>query len=154
MAGFDDPIEMDTAGVVLIGAVDIDNVRSVAFATDWSRDTEVRTVFQGKTRVRGSGLLSITVTLELYDDNTTNGNYKAFRIGHSSGIGTTITIRPLGTGAGLPELVLNPAVDQYGMDLIDAPWNAQSAENKPYVECTLTWEGDFTEQPAWAAQSA
>lgn len=154
MAGFDDPIEMDSDGEVLIGAVSLDNVRSVSIAWDWSRDSEVRTVFQGKNRVRGDGLLTATVTIEMYQDNTTTDNWNAFRIGHSTGIGTTITIRPLGTGAGLPELILNPAVGAYGMDLIDAPFSAQSAENKPYVEVSMVWEGDFTEQPAVTAQSA
>lgn len=152
MAGFDDPIEMDSDGVVLIGATDLDNVRSVQIAPNWERPKETRTVFQGKQSVYGDGLLTLTVTMELYDDSTVTDNLKAFRIGHSTGIGATITIRPLGTGNGLPELILNPATN--GMDLIGGNWNAQSAEGKPYVEGSMVWEGEFTEYPAWTAQSA
>jgi len=151
---FDDPISMQESGVVLIGAVALDNVYEVQIEDDFQEEVEERAVFGEVRKVYGATSYGLRVTLRLYQDNTTTDNLHAFRVNHSTGIGATITIRPLGTGNGLPELILNPPSGYVGMDLKSKPQGFTAGKNKPYGTGDMIWAGDFPEEPAWSAQSA
>lgn len=152
MGGFVNEIEMDSDGVVLIGAVELNNVKSVSLSRTLERETVTRTVFTGVKRVRGPGQVLITCTLNLYDDDgITTSSLEQWRVNHAGSIDKTIKIRPLGSTAGLKEYILDPDSDHYGMDLIDHSWDAESGEDQPLVEGDMTWEGTFDAAPAWTA---
>lgn len=145
---------MQEDGVVMIGATAVDNVTSFSLATEVERNEVTRTAFGTIKKIRGIGKVKLTLTLNFYDESGVDGAMNSFLEGDSTGLDQTITVRPLGTGAGLKEIVLNPSASDFGMDLISSQMDGESGEDLPAVTGTQTWVGYFDEKPAFAAQSA
>jgi hypothetical protein len=89
----------------------------------------------------------------MFDETGISGDLKSFRVGDTTGLDATLTIRPLGAGAGLEELILNPGVNDYGMDLLTKEMDAPAGEDLPPVTGNMVWEGFFDEEPAFTAQA-
>ena len=145
---------MQEDGVVMIGATALDNVTSFSLSSEIERNDVTRTAFGTIKKIRGIGKVRITLTLNFFDESGVDGAMNSFLVGDSTGIDATLTIRPLGTGSGLKELVLNPGGTDYGMDLLSKEYGAESGEDLPAVTGSMVWEGFFDEEPAFAAQSA
>lgn len=140
--------------VVLIGATVLNNVYNFDINPTLDQPEIERVAFGSIKTILGEGVVTIEVQLDLYDEDTINASLKSFRLNHSSGIGQTIKIRPLGTGATLPELVLDPDTDHYGMNLVAHPLSGAAGRELPLVQGSMTWRGTFAVEPAWTAQSA
>ena len=144
---------MQEDGVVLFGATAVDNVTSFQIATEIERNETTRTAFGTIKKIRGIGKVKLTLTLNYFDESGIDGALNSFLEGDATGLDQTITIRPLGTGSGLKQLVLNPGTDDFGMDLISSEIGAESGEDLPAATGSQTWVGYFDEKPAFAAQS-
>jgi hypothetical protein len=144
---------MQEDGVVLIGAASLDNVTNVTVSSEVERNDTKRVAFGTVKNIRSAGKVKITVTLSLFDETGVAGDLNSFLVNDTTGIDATITIRPLGTGAGLKELILNPGVNDFGMDLLTKSYDAPAGEDLPAVTGEMTWEGWFDEEPAFTAQA-
>ncbi len=145
---------MQEDGVVMIGATALDNVTSISISSELERNDQTRTAFGTIKKIRGLGKVRITVTMNLFDESGVDGAMNLFLVGDTTGLDQSITARPLGDGALLKELVLDPGADDFGMDLISKEFGAESGEDLPAVTGTMVWEGFFDEEPAWAAQGS
>lgn len=140
--------------VVLIGVTALNNVYNFNIDPSPERNVRTNSAFGGHHKYRSVGPVTVTLQLDLYDEEGITASLKAYRVNDTTGLDQTITIRPQGTGAGLPELILNPGAGHYGMDLVGHPHSGEAGEDYPLVQGSMTWEGTFDEEPAWTAQSA
>lgn len=138
---------------VLIGATVLKNVYNFSIEPSPERSVRTNAAFGGIHKYRNVGPVTISVQLDLYDEEGINASIKSFRVSDTTGLDQTIKIRPQGTGTGLPELVLDPGTGHYGMDLIAHPFSGSAGEDYPLVQGSMTWEGTFDEEPAWTAQA-
>jgi hypothetical protein len=145
---------MQEDGVFMIGATALDNCTRVRVSAELERSVTTRTAFGTIKKIRGTPKVKVTVEASFFDETGIDGALNSYLVGDTTGLDQTLTIRPLGTGAGLKQLILNPSSDDFGMDLLSStPIDAESSEDLPAVAGTQTWEGWFDEQPAETAQS-
>jgi hypothetical protein len=144
---------MQEDGAVLIGATVLDNVTKVNIQAEQERNETTRVAFGTVKKIRSVGKVRVRVTLDMFDETGISGDLKSFRVGDTTGLDATLTIRPLGAGTGLEELILNPGVNDYGMDLLTKEMDAPAGEDLPPVTGNMVWEGFFDEEPAFTAQA-
>ncbi len=142
-------------GEVLIGSTVLVNVMRVRVSPTLRRNISTRIV-AGDTHakeVEGPGSVPITCEIEIMDQSGIAGTLNSYQIGAASGKDQVIKVRPQGTGAGLPELILDPPAGYRGMTLVDKPRDYATGDDSPPVTGTMTWEGTFVEEPLLTAQS-
>jgi hypothetical protein len=139
------------AGVVLVGTNSIANITKATVESSHEREYSDTTVAGDTVESELEGIDPIykpKITLEVYDETGTAGDFKGLRLNDASTKNQTLKIRPQGTGTGLPELIIP------GCNLVDKNMDMPAGKASPPVSGKLTWETRISAaEPAWTAQA-